>query len=297
MKNIEQQHIEILKKIDAYLNGEMSESERDDFWDEVIANPDYYENLEFEAALRSLIKEQQTASDSSNNSDSKPPSSGSFPSKSQRNTATIYSLKRYTGWIVAVAAVVVLVLGINLLRVSSPTSPANRVALLDNLDRIGSFDMFDMESVAATRGDDGEEDPFAILFDKSLIAAFSDENTEALRLYEELIEKYPDDIRTGKAYMNAGIIYYNQENYEQAAVYFKEATERADDVLFEEKAWWFKANAELVSKDYEMARYSMYMTYGFSGVYSREAFRQLRILDAYLGYIDFEDIDPEIIDP
>jgi tetratricopeptide (TPR) repeat protein len=97
--------------------------------------------------------------------------------------------------------------------------------------------------------------------------------------------------------MNAGIVLYNMEEYEKAAEFFGEAIAKAIDDRSKEKAWWFKANAELVDGNYEMARYSFHMTFGFDGVYRREAFRQLRILDAYLGYIDFQDIEPEVIDP
>jgi tetratricopeptide (TPR) repeat protein len=284
--NNQEEHIEVLKKIDAYLNGEMSQEERDSFWDLLIENPDYYQALKLEVNLRAVVQEQSGYSD--------------IPDTSEplnEPTATVHPLHGYGGWLVAIAAVLVLVIGINLLKVSSPTSPLNRIALLDDLNLIASIDLFEMESIPSTRGDATTDDPLIALFDEGLMAAFSDNPEEALQLYDDIIERYGEDPRVGKAYLNAGIILYNNSKYDRAAEYFWGAIENASDSLLAEKAWWYKANAELVTENYEMARYSMYMTYGYDGIYRREAFRQLRILDAYLGITDFEDIEPELIDP
>lgn len=288
----EKKQIELLKKIDSYLNGEMPANEQDAFWDLLIENPEYYQKVKLEASLRAVISEDASSDNYVSSTDE------SGVTEEITADSKVHYLSGYRNWMIAVAAVLVLVIGINLLKVTSPESPATRIALLDDLHIVENIDMFDMESVAATRGDvSDEDDPFTELFDKSLMAAFTDEADEALEVYEDIITRFPDDVRTAKAYMNAGIILYNKSEYDRAADYFTEAVTKSQRPEFEEKAWWFKANAELVLENYEAARYSMYMAYGFNGIYSREAFRQLRILDAYLGYIDYEDIEPEIIDP
>lgn len=298
MENFEKKELEVRKKIDSYLNGEMTAVEQEIFWESVIEDPEIHHSLKVEASLRVMYKKENT----SDNGDKKTIYPHQFDSQQSQvyekeESYNVTPMSHYKNWFIAVAAVIVLVIGINLFKISSPTNPANRTHLLSELTLLPSIDLFAMESMDTVRGEFGEEDPFANLFDRSLIYVFSEEPDEALLMYQELIDSFPDDSRVGKAFMNAGIILYNLEEYERAAQYFEGAIINARDDRAQERAWWFKANAELVAGDYEMARYSFYMTFGMNGVYRREAFRQLRILDAYLGYIDFEDIEPEIIDP
>lgn len=298
MDNFTEIELDIRKKIDAYLNGEMTIKEQDDFWDLVIGNPEVYNSLKVESSLRILYKNKLT---NGNGDKTTQKENEKFESESNAGEPeelyNITPMSHYKNWIIAIAAVIVLVVGINLFKINSPTSPANRVHLLSELHTLDSIDLFAMESMDTVRGESGEEDPFAFLFDRSLISAFSEEPNEALKMYEDLIARFPDDPRIGKAFMNAGILLYNMEDYEKASEFFGEAITKVHDDRSQERAWWFKANAELVAGNYEMARYSFHMTFGFDGVYRREAFRQLRILDAYLGYIDFQDIEPEVIDP
>jgi len=281
----EEKNIRLTQKIHTFLDGELNPEEQDLFWEEMLVNPEIYEKVKFEASLRKVIREKHGTSDyyELNDSAAKSPS--------------VFKLQSYQHWVLAVAAVLVLVIGINLLRISSPTDPATRVAVLNDLNLIHQIDVFDLQNISATRSIEDEPDPFTDLFDKSLLSIFTEETDEALALYQELIREFPDDPRISKAHFNVGVIYYNENLFEDAAGAFIKAAELTNDDSLLEKSWWFKANAELLDEDYEMARYSMFVVYGMNGVFKQEAFRQLRILDAYLGLTSFEDIAPEEINP
>lgn len=288
--NNEDTNIRLTQKIHTFLNGELSAEEQDLFWEEMFENPEIYEKVRFEASLRKVIRQKQAAPYDNNQSDN-------IVSDVVAETTPIYNMRSYQHWVIAVAAVLILVIGINLLKVSSPTDPATRVALLEDLHLIQEIDVFELQTIDATRSTDVDPDPLTELFDKSLLSVFSQETEEALTLYQEIIDAFPEDPRTSKAHFNTGILYYNENLFEDAINSFVKAAELTDDEALVEKSWWFKANAELLKEDFEMARYSMFIVYGMNGVFKQEAFRQLRILDAYLGLTSFEDIAPEEINP
>lgn len=288
--NNEDKNIRLTKKIHTFLDGGLSAEEQDVFWEEMFENTEIYEKVRFEASLRKVIRQKQAAPYDTDQTDT-------IAKDAVAETAPVYNMRSYQHWVIAVAAVLVLVIGINLLKVSSPTDPATRVALLDDLDLIQNIDVFDLQTIDATRSADADPDPLTELFDKSLLSVFSQETEEALALYQEIIDAFPEDPRTSKAHFNTGVLYYNENLFDDAITSFIRAAELTKDEALVEKSWWFKANAELIKEDYEMARYSMFIVYGMNGVFRQEAFRQLRILDAYLGLTSFEDIAPEEINP
>lgn len=287
MENLEEKEIEIRKKIDAYLNGEMSVSEQESFWDLVISNSEIYHSLKVEASARVAYKQERNSKievldeQILSNPDNK---------ASQLYDKPIFAFSDYKNWVIAVAAVLVLVVGINIFKINSPTNPESRAHILTELTLIPSIDLFSVEALDAFRSDTVVDDAFAMLFDQSLVYLFTDKPNEALALFQELLETFPEDSRIDRAIMNMGIIHYNLEDYTLAALFFEDAIQITEDDRRLEKAWWYKANSELIIGDYEMARYSFYVTFELDGVFRREAFRQLQLIEAYLGYIDLKDI-------
>lgn len=278
---------EILQKIDAYLNREMTREEQDLFWEFLIENPQYHDQLQLQANLRAAISEGASASKPYGESDNPPDMVESAP---------VHYLSAYRNWIMAAAAVLVLVVGFNLFKVTSPEGPS--LALLDDLIRVDNIDLFELESIAATRGEHtGETTELVQLFDRGLMAAIEGDLQAALDIYREIIRKFPDQNWAAKAALNAGILLYNDAKYDESIRFFALSVERSGDDILTEKAWWYKGHAEINVEDYANARHSMFMAFGMDGVYKREALRQLRVLDAFLGYVDFDDIDPYEIDP
>lgn len=267
--------------IQSYLNKKMSAREQDEFWAQLVEQPDYYKYLRLEASLKKLHREkgEQLFSDSSSpgpdDEEPAPDSSG-------------FRLHSYTSWIIAVAAVSALVIAVNLMRVSGPLGSRAQPDPIASAEGItpplGTIDALYFESIDGFRDEiSGEE--FTQLFDEGLLAAFSGDTEKALRIYEQLLQEFPEDERTAMVQLNAGIIKYNAEAYEAAGERFESALRLAelhDDLMLQEKALWFTANAQLQNGHIQAAFESLTQVIAFHGSFESEAQELQHMIQPYI---------------
>ena len=274
MKPLKNEH-DIQAKIDAFLDGKLSEKEQEEFWALLLEYPEYNHYLEVNAGLRRMAEERKAASSPKDNMAQEP---------------SVHYMAHYKNWIIATAAIFLMVIGFNLLQLAGPEP--------EGFQPIAGIDLAELESLDAFRDPGETPDDLENIFDEGLEAAVLGDIDRAVLVFEDLLEEFPDDPRVAEASFNLGVLLYNEEEYSQARRFFDYtlAIGHQRQQLME-KAWWFKANAELSLEEWEAARESLLYTYGMNGVYRRESFRRLRALDLFLGYVDFSDTDPADIDP
>ncbi|MFW6348212.1 MAG: tetratricopeptide repeat protein [Cyclonatronaceae bacterium] len=265
--------------IHAYVNGKMSEQEEEQFWEELIEQPAYFDYLRLEASLKKL-HEQKKGHLFSGPDTEDPPTENEPPAKS--------GFSGYLSWMVAAAAVAALVISVNILRVSGPLGERAEPAPMASADAItpplASIDVLYFESIDAFR-DEASSEAFTQLFDEALLAAFSNNDEKALRIYDELLQNFPDDERTAMVQLNAGIIYYNNEDYAAAEQRFENALRLAElhnDFMLQEKALWFKANAQLYGGHIAAASKTLEQTIDFQGSFESDAREALNMIRPYL---------------
>lgn len=276
--------------IHAYLHKQMSEEQQEEFWEQLILQPAYYEQLRLQASLKKLHQEKGDAlfTDDDPGDSGGPPNNGSAPENGGPTLAKA-GPGGYTRWILAAAAVTALVLAVNILRVSGPlgdrAQPEDSIASADTITPpLSSIDALYFESIDAYR-DEISGERFVRLFDEGLLAAFSGDDEQALRIYEQILQEFPEDKRTAMVQLNAGIIEYNTENYEAARQRFESAFRLAqlhEDYMLQEKALWFTANAELYEGEPEAASQSLEKVIAYNGSFEADAQNLLNTIQPYL---------------
>ena len=265
--------------IRSYINGTMSEGEEERFWEALIEQPAYFDYLRLEASLKKLHEQKKEHLFLSPDAKD-PPEEEDPPAKS--------GFSGYLSWVIAAAAVATLVISVNILRVSGPLGERAEPAPVASADAItppmASIDALYFESIDAFR-DEASSEAFTQLFDEALLAAFSDDDETALRIYEELLQNFPDDERTAMVQLNAGIIYYNDEDYAAAEQRFEGALRLAElhnDFMLQEKALWFKANAQLHNGHIVAASKTLEQTIAFQGSFESDAREALNMIKPYI---------------
>ncbi|MCH8557224.1 MAG: tetratricopeptide repeat protein [Balneolia bacterium] len=274
--------------IHLYLTNQMDEAEKQAFWEFMIENPQFHKELRLNASLLQLSRQNPgllDASDDDINATSVnglPPytdddSSGAGDSQPEPESSS------YTYWVISMAAVIMVVIAFNFIRVSSPTETQLFVAEMPtNLSPVDEIDIFFFESIPTLR-DETSEDEFVQKFDQSLIAAFSDDFQTALQIYDELIAAFPEDPRTAMVHMNAGILYYNLSEYPNAVSRFEDAIELSEeDPAMDEKALWFMANAQLNIGEVTQAYANLLTIASMQGEFMFEAGELINQIEPYL---------------
>ena len=132
------------------------------------------------------------------------------------------------------------------------------------------------------------------LFPDSLLnlgfAAISSGNNErALELFSTVITNYDEEPYASKAFLNRGIINYNDGDYQESISNFEEAAKRAkDNRMISEKAFWYLGNAYINVKEPEKALKAIGEAYNRDGIFRKPAFVLYRKLSYDLGKIDIE---------
>lgn len=251
---------EILKQIDAYVKGRLKEEEADALWGEFAKNPELLKVLEIEVAVKEIIEKQISAA---------------------KAGAAVRKLPRWT-WHAAAAAVILLVALLQFFRVDTPTNLKEFV--------VADIEAKHLETANALRGDEALISPADSLLNLGFSAFLSGEDQKALELFEEVIRNYDVEPYRSKAYLNKGIILYNNGDFENAVSSFKEAADGASHTkMIEEKAWWYLGNAYVNVGKLKEARESVFKAYQLNGVFRNSAFRLLIKLNEELGYEDYDE--------
>jgi tetratricopeptide (TPR) repeat protein len=266
----EQEKIQLLKKIDKYIKGELSQDEIDDLWKQFLQHPEWYDWFETELHLRSLIKKGKKPNFNNNSTD-------------KEATNSIQSnIKRYRGWIYAAAAAVILAIGLQFFSFDqNEPLPSLAIAEIEQSNLIGADVLRSGESPAVN---------LDVAINDALATAYDGETEEAIEKFQELLDQSTNDRQQARIEMNLGILYYNSGNFEAATNHFQSVTgiEIVEDYQ-KEKSWWFLGNALLNLDQPRAAREAIFNAYSMDGRYQSAALSLLKKLDVRLGNIPTEE--------
>lgn len=261
---MEENKKDIQKKIDSYVKGLLSEEEITELWVQFAKNPDLLDELEMEVGVQKIIEEE-----------------GLFSSK----PANVNTLPWWT-WHAAAAAVLLLVVGIQLFQVEPKTEMEQFIAQSIAPDQMETGNGVRSKDMAVAKADS--------LLNLGFSAFVSGNIQQALSLYEEVIDNYDIEPYGSKAFANKGIVQYNEGDYEASVKSFDAALNRVTESrMIEEKAHWYKGNALVNLEKFEEARIAVQEAYALDGVFRKPAFLLLQKLNYDLGYVDYEDFESQ----
>lgn len=233
--------------MDSYVKGHLTPVEAQKMWVELLKRPDYLKMLETEVALTRFHQH------------SMPENSG---------------YTQYWKWFAAAAAVVLVVIGINLLESPSLKSYA--------IDEIGLSDNLATGPILRSN----ESNLTAV--DSSLNLGFNNaiegDIDMAAAIYKEMIDQHRGTNLAAKAHLNVGILRYNASQFERSISSFESVISIAKNASFlQEQAYWYMGNALIRTGDYQQARDAVEQTYNLNGVFKKQALTLLRKLDRNLN--------------
>lgn len=260
----EKEKIEILERIDLYIRGKLTQDEIDELWITFLEHPEYYNILETEVHLKSLIKKGEKPQLDSEKSES-----------SNSNSAAIYNFK---GWLYAAAAAVLLALGLQFFAIQQP-------------DSMESFALAEIEQghligADVLRSNSGETENLDVAINDALAAAYEGETERAIEQFQEILNQSPSDQQRARVEMNLGILLYNNGRFEAARDHFESVTEiEGLEDHQAEKSWWFLGNTYLNLNQPREAREAVFNAYSLDGRFQSAALSLLKKLDLRLGNI------------
>ena len=260
MNQHEQKYIELQKRIDAYLAGNLSQQEADELWGDLISNPDYYEYFETNIYLRNLYSDYLS---NTNPQGSKSGSAGSV----------IHRLSTRWHWYVAAASILIL-LGITVLTLNHRTT-------LDKLS-VKEINSNNIESPDIMRSDSGKTKKSDSLLNLGYHATITGNISRAEEIYTDIINNYDDRSSNIMAHLNLGILKYNNQEYRLAREHFSTVinkTKQQEDRRLREKAYWYLGNTYLNLEEKQKAKEAIYNAWSANGVYRKPAERLLEEMD------------------
>ncbi len=265
----EQENIEILKSIEKFINGELSQSEIDELWVEFLKNPEYYKLFETELHLKGLIKKGV-----------KP---NFIDDVGEVNEPATHYLYKYKTWVAAAAAALLITVGLQFFSMSEEAAMQQwSIASIDKTEMLGA-DIY--------RSDEDEAATLDIAINEALALAYSDETVLAIERFRELLTLSPNEKQRARIEMNLGILLYNVTAYESAAVHFESVIQFDEaDINLQEKAYWFLGNTYLNLGLLNEAREAVFEAYTMSGRFQSPALSLLKNLDLRLGNIPPDEV-------
>lgn len=255
--------LKLEKQIDAYVKGKLTEKEAHELWEKLLLRPDYIELLETELGIKSIVEER-----SSDTIDS---------SSSAKESGVIYSLHRSWKWMAAAATVAILVVAISIFQVDTNQSIKDAAEERFNLAE-------NLSSAQIMRDQKSNLAPADSLLNRGFEAAISGEISRALQVYNKIIKDYGNEPAAVQAFLNKGIIQYNNGSFGESIRSFKAVLEKVDHkTIVEEKAYWYLGNAYINIEKLVDARKAIQNAYAMDGIYRKPASRLLQKLDDELG--------------
>ena len=271
-----EEKIEILKKIDRYIRGKLNQDEIDELWMTFLQYPETYKWFETELHLQSLIKKGKNPFVEAENS--------AEQTGQTDDSGKITNIRSIRTWIMAAAASILLVIGLQFFSMSEEES-INKWA-------ISSIDQTELMGADILRSDDDDAAELDVLMNQALSAAYEEEFEEAIETLSLLLEQEPSPLKKARIELNLGIIHYNLMDYELAKQRFQSVLETDEiDPNLEEKAWWFLGNAQLNLQELNEARIAVFNAYSMDGRFQNPALALLKKLDVRLGYVPPDELN------
>ncbi len=257
--------IEIIKQIDAYLKGQLSEEKTEELWVELIKNKEYLEYLETELTVKSIFEEKKNLNEDS--------------------VSKVTELHKSWKWLAAAAAVAILVVAINLLKMDG--SVPLREQTIGNINMTNN-----LAAPLVMRSQKADLSGADSLMNIGFEAALSGNIPRAVKMYNEVTQRFKGKSIAAQAHLNIGIIRYNSGDYQPASKAFEQALSVVDNNdLLKEKAYWYLGNAYINLEQIQKARNAIQNAYDLDGTYRKPAFRLLQKIDYKLGNTSSEDLE------
>src|SRR5699024_5420796 len=217
------------QQIDAYIKGHLTEKEAQKLWRKLLKHPEYIDRLETEIDV----------------------------ARYHRQVKPKNRIWTYRRWIMAAAAIILIVVGINVF--SSQTSKRYTI------ESISLFD--DLATSETVRSDKSDFKEAGALLNLAFSKAVNGNTDEARSIYSEIINNHPGTVYAAKAHLNIGIIAYNKGNFETSIDNFnKTLSINISDNYLNEQAFWYSANALINAGKVEEARQALQNTSHLNGI-------------------------------
>lgn len=228
-----QKKLDIEQQIDRYLKGELSSSEIDKLWNEIIQDQKHVDYLNTSANLKEVIHEQEN------------------------EKSALQSV-----WMYAAAIVVLLLAVIGTLQFTNFDTPA-KVEPIEVIE----LDYYRSASSAVDPESRDEIIRNAIeLYNKNRF-------DEAVTLLDNERNESTDAGWIAELDITLGTFHYNEDKFEKAAFYFSDVVkyDKQVDVLTLEQAYWYLGNSYLQMNMMNKAEQTMKKALALNGAYSRVA--------------------------
>lgn len=254
--------IALIRKIDAYVKGTLSEEQAEKMWAELLQKPEYIDYLETEMAVRDLVRSRGKSGRERAGRET-----GLAGGKGQGKSANPLPGAR---WGRVAAAAAVLFLALAYLFWGPRQQPAAEQLALAQIDTRTELAL---PQVTRGEGDLGTADS---LLNAGYHALVLGNREEALRLFGNLARDRRGEADAARAHLNIGILEYNAGRFAQADSAFRAAASNEEATGFvHEKAWWFLGNTFLRMDRPAEARKALERAATFEGPYRGSARRLL----------------------
>ena len=231
------------KRIEAYVDGNLTSREIDELWSELLDNEYYYDYMKSVASLKKISEEREDES---------------------RLQSTE---SRKTMWLSAAAAILLMIGAATIFNLS--TEPAETVS------PISSIELDYYRSADGTASENMKSD----VVRRAISTANTGDVAQALSLINEELLKENSDYKEAELLITAGSILYNSGRFTDAIERFESALKiNYDDMMLRERNYWYLGNAYFQVNKLDEAKVALEQAFELNGAYSRVAQSYLRAL-------------------
>lgn len=231
------------KRIEAYVDGDLSTREIDELWAELLDNEYYYDYMKSVASMKKVAEDRQEKSRLQG-------------SESQK-----------TVWLSAAAAILLMIGAATIFNIS--TEPA------ENISPISSIELDYYRSADGMAAENMESD----VVRRAISTANTGDVAEALSLINEELQKENSDYKEAELLITSGSILYNSGRFAEAIERFETAIDiNYDDMMLRERNYWYLGNAYFQVNKLDEAKFALEQAFELNGAYSRVAQSYLRAL-------------------
>ncbi len=231
------------KRIEAYVDGDLSTREIDELWAELLDNEYYYDYMKSVASMKKVAEDRQEKSRLQG-------------SESQKAV-----------WLSAAAAILLMIGAATIFNIS--TEPA------ENVSPISSIELDYYRSADGMAAENMESD----VVRRAISTANTGDVAEALSLINEELQKENSDYKEAELLITSGSILYNSGRFADAIERFETAIDiNYDDMMLRERNYWYLGNAYFQVNKLDEAKFALEQAFELNGAYSRVAQSYLRAL-------------------